>query len=87
MAKSQLDEIETLVRRTLQHVMDIKVRQMDIEMRIGRLEEQAKQHHGAMFDWCAPAELQAVMKLDLDVGMIDVPDDVADMMAQFTKAK
>ncbi|WP_019997265.1 hypothetical protein [Aureimonas ureilytica] len=87
MAGSQLDEIEGLLRKLLTHVLDVKMKYHDIDGRLRLLEQKHDQHHQAMYEWCGPEELRKVMEMDFDMDLAEMPDDIAGLMAQFTKPK
>ena len=39
-------------------ILDLTLRVMEMENRIGRMEEAQERHHRAMYEWCAPQSLK-----------------------------
>ncbi len=85
MAGSQLDEIEALLRANLKATQEVKLRVQDIEMRLRLIEEGAKGHHHAMFEWCAPAALRAEVNRFADVQAVPTPSGLKGALEEFLR--
>ncbi|RIY00205.1 hypothetical protein D3218_13040 [Aureimonas flava] len=85
MAGSQLDEIEALLRANLKATQDVKLRLHDIDLRLRLIEEGAKGHHHAMFEWCAPAALRAEVDRFADVQHVPTPPGLKTALEMFLK--